>query len=152
MKRIITVRKYRRKRSLSKGMIIVLSGLVAISAVIIGVLVQTDQTDRINRFISPEDAFTLIQENQNNPDFVIIDDRSTDAFNSGHIGNAINIQWGPDFANRVRDLDKNRIYLVYCRTGCGATSQKMKGLGFIEVYEIAGGLDAWRAAGLPIES
>jgi len=125
--------------------------LLVIFAVLIGGCAETDQTDQINKFITPQDAFTLMEENQNNPNFVIIDDRNTDAFNSGHIANATNIPWGADFADRVGKLDKNKIYLVYCPTGCGATSRTMKELGFREVYEIEGGFNAWRAEGLPIE-
>lgn len=106
---------------------------------------------QIIKFITPEEAFDLIQENQNNPNFVIIDDRATAKFNSSHIENAISIPYGLDFADRLSKLDKNKIYLVYCPTGCGATSKTMKQLGFKEVYEIEGGLNAWMSQGLPIE-
>jgi rhodanese-related sulfurtransferase len=148
-------RRQREKTSSTKWKIIIPSVLVVISAVIVGVLLQTDQpdqTDQINQFISPQDAFTLIQENQHNPDFAIIDDREPSAFNSGRIANATSAAWGPDFGAWAGDLDKDKTYLVYCSSGCGGTLRAMKELGFREVYEIAGGFNAWRAEGLPIES
>ena len=95
-----------------------------------------------------------MEENQNNPNLVIIDDRYTNAFDNGHIGNATNIPWvsdGAGFVDSVGKLDKNKIYLVYCQTGCGGTSRAMKELGFREVYEIAGGFNAWSAEGLRIQ-
>lgn len=161
------LRKNRERKGLSKWVIVMLSGLVVILTVIIVVLVQTDQTDQVNngqtnngqtnngqiyRFLAPQDGFAFIEENRNNPDFVIIDDRPTGAFNSGHIGNATSIPWGADFADRVGELDKNKSYLVYCSTGCGASSQVMNELGFREIYDITGGLNAWIAEGLPIEN
>ena len=167
MKKTTAVRKDGGKKGLSKWVIIMLSGLVVILTVIIVVLVQTDQMDQVNngqtnngqanngqiyRFLAPRDAFAFIEENRNNPDFVTIDDRRTDAFNSGHIGNATSIPWGSDFADRVGELDKSKTYLVYCSTGCGASSQVMWELGFREVYDITGGLNAWIAEGLPIEN
>lgn len=102
-------------------------------------------------FITPRQALTLIEENENNPDFVIIDNQVTPAFDSGHIANAISTPHGPDFANRLDKLDKNKIYLVYCPTGCGKTSDIMKQLGFREVYELEGGIQAWISQGFQIE-
>ena len=92
----------------------------------------------------------MIEENKNSPDFVIIDDQVTPAFQTGHIANAISIPHGPNFADKLDKLDRNKIYLVYCPTGCGATSATMDELGFGEVYEIESGIKAWVALGLPI--
>jgi rhodanese-related sulfurtransferase len=106
---------------------------------------------KIIEAVSAREALTLIQDNQNNPDFVIIDAQATRKFDSGHIANAISIPNGPDFTDRLDKLDKNKIYLGYCREGCGKTSDTMKQLGFREVYEIEGGLQAWISQGFPIE-
>lgn len=144
----------KKKSSLLKWIILIESILLVIFAVLLWGPAGTTPTGQINKFVSPQDAFALMQENQNNPNFVIIDDRYPNVFNSGHIGNATNIPWGADetsFVDGVGKLDKNKIYLVYCETGCGEISRHMKGLGFREVYEIAGGFNAWSAAGLPIE-
>ncbi len=112
---------------------------------------QAQAPNQIIKFVTPQRAFDLIQENQNNPRFVIIDDRKTSEFNNGHIANAISMPYGAVLTDRLDKLDKNEIYLVYCKTGCGATSKTMKQFGFREVYEIEGGIQAWTAQGLPIE-
>ncbi|MFC1968873.1 rhodanese-like domain-containing protein [Chloroflexota bacterium] len=101
-------------------------------------------------FITPQEALNLIKEQQNNPNFVIIDDRAASEFESGHIADAINIPYKAIKDNRD-NLDRNKIYLVYCPTGCGATSRTMKQQGFREVYEIKGGFNAWKSEGLPVE-
>jgi rhodanese-related sulfurtransferase len=106
--------------------------------------------DKIYKFISPEEAFTLIKENQDNPNFVIIDDRRAEQFRSGHIKGAININYA-HWDAAIRKLDKNKIYLVYCRTGCGVGSMKMNIQGFKYVYDIDGGLNAWTSKGFPLE-
>jgi rhodanese-related sulfurtransferase len=107
------------------------------------------ERNKISKFISPQEAFTLIQKNQNNPYFVIIDDRPPAQFMASHIAGAIDIPFA-NYRKGVSSLDKNRIYLVYCWTGCGQSSSIMKDLGFKEVYEIRGGLDAWVSEGLPL--
>ncbi|MFC1972151.1 rhodanese-like domain-containing protein [Chloroflexota bacterium] len=112
---------------------------------------QTQAPNQIIKFVTPQQAFDLIQEKQNNPNFVIIDDRKTPEFNNGHIANAINMPYSTVLKDRLDKLDKNEIYLVYCTTGCGATSKIMKQFGFREVYEIEGGIQAWMPQGLLIE-
>jgi rhodanese-related sulfurtransferase len=102
-------------------------------------------------FVTPKEAFNLIKTNRNNPDFVIIDDRQPSLFSSGHIANAINMPNGTDLKDRIGKLDRSKVYLISCRIGCGHTSNMMRQLGFREVYEMEGGLDAWTSLGLPIE-
>jgi rhodanese-related sulfurtransferase len=43
--------------------------------------------------------------------------------------------------------DKNKAYLIHCRTGgrSGATHDIMSGLGFHEVYNMLGGMQAFEA-------
>ncbi len=103
--------------------------------------------------ISPEKAHTLIQEHKNDPNFVILDIRTPQEFESGHIAGAINIDfYAPDFPQQLDKLDKNKVYVVYCRSGnrSSKTIPLMKKLGFKMVYEIQGGIKNWAARGLPL--
>jgi rhodanese-related sulfurtransferase len=100
--------------------------------------------------ITPQDAFTLIQENQNDPDFIIIDVRTEQEFNGGHIEDAINIDYNSEtFQSRLNDLNKDKIYLVYCRSGNRSRKAVdiMLELNFKEVYNILGGISQWETAG-----
>jgi rhodanese-related sulfurtransferase len=59
----------------------------------------------------------------------------------------------PDFAQKVKALDKSKTYLVHCRSGkrsvqaCG----EMEGFGFGRLYNLDGGISAWTARGKPVE-
>ncbi|GAH35330.1 unnamed protein product, partial [marine sediment metagenome] len=109
---------------------------------------------QISESITPQEAFTLIQEKQDNPDFVIIDIRTPEEFADGHIENAINIDYRSDtFQDELSQLDKNKTYLIYYSCACGGIDRKtlnmMAELNFSEVYKISGGSDRWKAEGFP---
>ncbi len=102
--------------------------------------------------ITPQGAFTLIQNNQNNPDFVIIDVRTPEEFGEEHIENATNIDFYSEaFRDTLNALDKNKTYLIYCQSGgrSGSALDIMAELNFKKVYNILGGINQWKAEGFP---
>jgi len=105
------------------------------------------------RVVTLQRAHELIQQNQANPNFVILDVRTAEEFESGHIEGAINIDYyHPGFRVELGKLDKTKAYLVYCRTSNRSQSTLviMEELQFKEVYELDGGILTWRAAGFPL--
>jgi rhodanese-related sulfurtransferase len=103
--------------------------------------------------ITVPDAYILIQENTNNPDFVILDVRTQSEFDTGYIAGAINIDYeSSQFNTDISQFDKSKQYLVYCRTGIrGAfATQIMMGLGFEKVQNLTGGITAWIQDGYPV--
>ena len=103
--------------------------------------------------INVADAFNLIQQNTSNPNFVILDVRTEDEFNTGYIAGATNIDYhAADFQTNVGKLDRNKQYLVYCASGIRGASatQIMLNLGFKQVQNIAGGIAVWIQAGYPV--
>ena len=102
--------------------------------------------------ITPQEAFTLIQDNQNNPNFVIIDVRTPNEFAEEHIENAINIDYRSEtFQDELNKLDKDKTYLIYCRIGgrSGNALDIIAELNFREAYNMSGGINQWKAKGLP---
>ena len=94
-----------------------------------------------------EAAFKAALEKTSNTQ--LIDVRTADEFNGGHIDNAKNIDWnGNDFDTQVTSLDKTKPVLVYCLSG--GRSKKaaihLAELGFKEVIELNGGYLAWSKA------
>ena len=112
---------------------------------------QTKQAP-VFKDISAKEAADLVEKNKDNPNFAIIDVRAASEYASGHLENAINLDYSsPSFKSELERLDKDKTYLVYCRSG--ARSQKaievMKELEFGEVYNLLGGITSWVAQGLP---
>jgi rhodanese-related sulfurtransferase len=102
--------------------------------------------------VSVSEANDLINRNKNNPDFKIVDVRTAAEYQSGHLADALNIDfYSTDFETRLKQLDSSRIYLVYCRTGVrsATASQKMSDLGFSHVYNMLQGITGWTSAGYP---
>ena len=107
--------------------------------------------DRIIRTIPPAEASALIEEMGQGSGFVIIDVRRPDEFAAGHIRGAININ-SVQFSERLASLDLDGTYVIYCQRGgrSAGVRELMREAGFREVYEIEGGMSAWRAAGLAV--
>ncbi|MBI2860027.1 MAG: rhodanese-like domain-containing protein [Chloroflexi bacterium] len=102
--------------------------------------------------IGTEETLALIQQNRNNNDFVVLDVRTPEEFNSGRLSGAVNIDfYSSTFADELDRLDKDKVYLVYCRTGQRSAKavNLMKELGFTRVYNMLGGIVQWQSQGFP---
>jgi rhodanese-related sulfurtransferase len=84
----------------------------------------------------------------------ILDVRTSGEVASGYIEGAQNIDWyASDFKERASKLDKTKPVYIYCAAGGRSSSaiSTMKALGFKEVYDLEGGMGAWRKAGYPVK-
>ena len=85
------------------------------------------------------------------PDVVVLDVRTPQEVAQGKItDDALNIDVTnkPLFEQEIEKLDKDKTYLVYCRSGhrSGIASQEMVRRGFKKVYNLKGGILAWQQA------
>ena len=81
----------------------------------------------------------------------IIDVRTPEEFESGHIDNSKNIDWfDKDFEKNVASVDKTKPVFVYCKVGgrSAKAAAKLSEMGFTEIYDLDGGYLKWEAAGL----
>ena len=127
--------------------------LLFITVSLYGCASQVELPNQIYKDIEVQEAFDLIQRNQGSTVFVIIDVRTPEEFNEGHIENAVNIDFNSEtFKEDLDKLDKNKTYFIYCRSGnrSGRAIPIMKGLGFKEVYNLSAGIQEWIAEGLPV--
>lgn len=100
--------------------------------------------------VSAADAYAIMQSRQ---DSVIIDVRTRQEYQAGHLDGAINLDYySSGFLDRLKALDKNNTYIVYCRKGIrgGIALDMMRSLGFKKVYNILGGLALWDEEGWPM--
>ena len=106
-----------------------------------------------NQLVTATQAKALIAENQGSADFVIVDVRTPEEYASGHLANAINIDLeDKSFDSNIATLDKNKKYLVYCRSGrrSAEAAGKMVDIGIYNVYDLSGGITQWTAEGNPV--
>ena len=77
---------------------------------------------------------------------IILDVRTIDEVNKGHIEDATNIDfYASDFTAKLDLIRKDVPIYVYCRSGgrSSKTVAKMQELGFHKVYNLLGGFGAW---------
>ncbi len=106
----------------------------------------------IEEIVSAQEAHSLIQNNRDNPDFVILDVRTPEEYADGHIEGAINTDfYEGTFRGELDALDKDKTYLLHCRSGNRSqkTLDVMEELGFTKIYHMIGGMIEWQAEGLP---
>ncbi|BAN97049.1 rhodanese domain-containing protein [Plautia stali symbiont] len=84
---------------------------------------------------------------------VVIDARSRDAYQAGHICGALSLPHREMDAASTARLDRHCVYVTYCDgIGCNGSTKaalKLAQLGF-EVKELIGGLDFWKRDGHPM--
>ena len=103
--------------------------------------------------ISPEDAVRVILASQDDPSFVLLDIRTAGEVADGHLSGTANLDfYSPTFRDELAQLDRDRIYLIYCRTGnrTGQTRTIMAELGFKKVYDLDGGIRVWLNRNYPV--
>ncbi len=95
-----------------------------------------------------QEVNTLLDENK---EVVLIDVRTPDEFNQGHLEGADLINfYGANFQDEVAKLDKEKEYVIYCRSGgrSGKAVNMMQQMGFKNVHNMSGGILAWNRANL----
>ncbi len=101
--------------------------------------------------VSPRKAYEMIK---NDKDIIVLDVRTEEEYkNDGHIKGSILIPLN-ELRNRINELKKykDKKIIVYCRSGNRSVvaSRLLSNLGF-KVYNMNGGIIAWKEEGLPIE-
>ncbi len=85
----------------------------------------------------------------------MVDVRTLGEYNSGHIQNALLIDfYNPEFYNEMNDtLDKEKPVYVYCRSGnrSGKAAKELEKLGFSKIIDLDGGINSWTRQGLSLE-
>ncbi len=85
----------------------------------------------------------------------VLDVRTPGEYRSGHIANALLADWNDpsEFDRRIPYVDKNKPVYVYCLAGgrSAAAADKMRKMGYTNVFELKGGINAWKAASKTLE-
>jgi len=90
----------------------------------------------------------------NSRNAVILDVRTPAEFATGSLPGARNVPVDKVDDKQMRDIKKDKPLIVVCATGsrAGKAAAQLRANGYGEVYVLAGGVAAWREAGLPMRS
>ena len=91
---------------------------------------------------------------QKDKKWIVLDVRTADEFNSGHIKGAVNIDIRqPDAFSKIDKLNKNAKYIVHCRTNhrSGMAVEHMLQSGFKNIYQMMDGWSGWSTNDLPVQ-
>lgn len=84
----------------------------------------------------------------------VLDVRTPGEWQQGHLAEATHLDfYQPDFKSRLQELDKDQTYVVYCAVGgrSGQAAKMMHEMGFKHVINMDGGIQAWKAEGMPLQ-
>ena len=94
--------------------------------------------------IKAMEAAKILKEN---PDMMILDIRTPEEFNSGHIPASINIDYkAKNFESELKKLDRSKSYLMHCRSGRRSSSalEIFRKLEFGYIIHIDDGILGWK--------
>lgn len=123
--------------------------IIIVIMIIIGVVCIMNRKEKnienevIIKHVSMNDIVQIMEENEN---YIILDVRTLEEYNQGHIPNAICIPNETIDENVVNKLpDKDQMILVYCRSGNRSkqAAEKLKKLGYTNLIEFGGIID-WK--------
>ncbi|MBO5178745.1 MAG: rhodanese-like domain-containing protein [Clostridia bacterium] len=102
-----------------------------------------ENTETPIRYVSMDEIVEIMEENEN---YIILDVRTIEEYNEGHIPNAICIPNETIDESVTKKLtDKNQLILIYCRSGNRSkqATEKLKNIGYTNLVEFGGIID-WK--------
>jgi rhodanese-related sulfurtransferase len=113
---------------------------------------QTDKSEQKKASVTDVsvDEFKTLKDKQPG---IVLDVRTPREVAEGKIENAEVIDiTQPGFMDKASKLPKDQPVYVYCKAGgrSANASQKLLDAGFTQVYNVLGGMDAWKGKGYPV--
>ena len=124
--------------------------IILVIIVVIGIFLKNRNSKEDNKntvkdaniqYVSMNDIEKIMNENEN---YIILDVRTIEAYNDGHIPSAICIPNETIDENVVNKLpNKEQLILIYCRSGNRSKQAtiKLKDLGYLNLIEFGGIID-----------
>ena len=117
----------------NKNIIFVVLIIVLIVAIIV-VMSFSKSSESVIQTLNSEEVSEIIQDES----LIIIDVRTEEEYESGHIEKAINIPY-TEIESKV-NYDKNQAIAVYCRTGVRSSeaAKTLEKMGYTKIYNLGG--------------
>ncbi len=89
----------------------------------------------------------------NHQNAVVLDVREDSEFYAGHVPHSVHVPLGQLTKHAELEKYKNRPIIAVCRSGMrsGHACSVLRKNGFEQVYNLAGGINAWQQANMPME-
>ncbi|MBA3237142.1 MAG: MBL fold metallo-hydrolase [Parachlamydiaceae bacterium] len=102
-------------------------------------------------FVDPSEVMEKTANNNSSSIFKILDVRSAEEWDSGHIKNAIHCDLS-SLNEQIGTLPHTGTYAVICGSGYRASiaASLLQNAGFPSLYNVAGGMSEWNKRGLPV--
>lgn len=131
--------------------------LVALLPLMLVACTSNDKTETTDSKVISErlDAKSFHEKLTENPNSQLVDVRTPEEYNSGHIETSLNLNiYDSNFDKEISKLDKSKPVFLYCRSGGRSSSaaSKLVDMGFTEIYDLQGGITAWNANNLSLSS
>jgi len=127
-----------------KGILFLIMLVFLVSVTACGTTETTSSEQATSNKITATEAQQLIQDE---PNLLIVDVRTEAEYAQGHLENAILIP-STEAESTVESIlpDKDAKILLYCRTDnrSGDVYTIMQGLGYTNLYDLEGGIEAWQ--------
>jgi len=123
--------------------------ILIIAVIIVSAIILLNRTDKnipkesIIKYVSMDEIGQIMNKNK---DYIILDVRTIEEYNEGHIPNAICIPNQTIGSNEINELpNKEQLILIYCRSGNRSkqAAKKLKNLGYTNLVEFGGIID-WK--------
>lgn len=127
----------------------IIYSILIITLIVAGVILVLNRKDKniekeaTIKHVSMDDIVKIMNENDN---YIILDVRTFEEYNEGHIPNAICIPNETIRDNSISELpDKEQLTLIYCGSGNRSkqATEKLKKLGYTNLIEFSGIID-WK--------
>lgn len=137
----------------NKRLLAVASLLITVLLAACGGTAANDQPDEVDvQSLADTVNVQTVAAVQENPDVVVLDVREQWEYDEGHIPGVTLIPMA-EVASRLSEIPTDKEVIVTCRSGnrSGQVTDFLREQGFTNVHNMAGGIVAWEAAGLPVE-
>lgn len=103
--------------------------------------------------IDVNEAFSFLKNHKNDENVVILDIRTKEEFDRGHLENAILLDYSQtSFPSEIEKLNKDKRYIIIDSNGRKSmnTLELMKELRIEKSHAVKGGYEEWQKTGLPL--
>lgn len=112
---------------------------------------KNGKIESTTRVISPQEMYDALKSDSSAQ---LVDVRTAKEYGVNHLKDAQNIcVTNDDFEEKVKTLDKSKPVYVYCKRGgrSAKAAKLLNEMGFVEVYDLQGGIMNWEDDHYPVQ-